>query len=112
MIFFLDFRQCNETRKNVELDNSVTILHQNIRGLRNKSEELINSFEVDKINPHVLCFTEHHLVKQDLLRSNLCGFSLGPSYSCRTFQSGGIGILYQKRYNKIDVSHYSEEKNI
>lgn len=101
-------------RENVELDNSVTILQQNIRGLRNKSEELINSFEVDKINPHVLCFTEHHLVKQDLLRSNLCSFSLGHSYSRHTFQSGGVGIFIRKDicYNKIDVSHYSEEKNI
>jgi hypothetical protein len=53
--------------KNVELDNSLTVVHQNIRGLRNKSEKLINPFEIDKINPHVLCFTEHHMVEQEMV---------------------------------------------
>jgi hypothetical protein len=83
-------------RKNVELDNSLTILLQNIRGLRNKSEELINSFEVDKIHPHDLCYTEHHMVEQDLLLSNFIGYSLGSSYSCHIFQRGGVCIFIRK----------------
>jgi hypothetical protein len=79
----MDFRQCNEIGINVELDNSLTILHWN---KINKCEELINSFEIDKINPHDLCFTENHMVEQDLLLSNLVGYSLGCSYSCCIFQ--------------------------
>ena len=41
------------------IENSVTLFHQNIRGLLNKSEELISSFSPDI--PQVLCLTEHHL---------------------------------------------------
>ena len=110
----MDLRQCSETGKNVELDNSLTILHQNIRVLRNKSEELINSFEIDKINPHVLCFTEHHMVEQYLLLSNLVGYTLRSSYSRHIFQRGGVRICIRKDicYNSTDVSHYCEEKDI
>jgi hypothetical protein len=35
--------------------NSLNIFHQNIRGLMNKSDELINSFVLNIINPHILC---------------------------------------------------------
>jgi hypothetical protein len=53
--------------KNIKSLNSLNIFHQNIRGLRNKSDELIHSFEIDGINSHMLCLSEHQMVKQDLL---------------------------------------------
>jgi hypothetical protein len=39
--------------------SSFTVFHQNIRGLLNKSEELISSLSPDF--PQVRCLTEHHL---------------------------------------------------
>ena len=36
-----------------------TIFHQNIRGLYNKTDELVNSWTT--VSPHILCLTEHHL---------------------------------------------------
>ena len=42
-----------------DIENSFTVFHQNIRGLLNKSEELISSLSPDF--PQVLCLTEHHL---------------------------------------------------
>jgi hypothetical protein len=54
------------------------------------------------------------MVEQDLLLSNLVGYSLGCSYSRRIFQQGGVCIFIRKGicYNRIDVSHYCEEKEI
>ena len=40
------------------------ILHQNIQGLRWKSNEVIDS--VYPSLPHILCFTEHHLNKHEI----------------------------------------------
>jgi hypothetical protein len=53
-------------RQNAETLNSINIFNQNIRGLRSKSDELLHSFEVDNINPHILCLSEHHMVEQEL----------------------------------------------
>jgi hypothetical protein len=44
--------------KNVDLSNSLYIFLQNIRGLRSKSVELIHSFEIDNLKPHILCLSE------------------------------------------------------
>jgi regulator of RNase E activity RraB len=49
----------------------MNILHQNIRGLRNNSDELINALVLDNINPHILCLSEHHMEEQDLLNRTL-----------------------------------------
>ena len=38
---------------------ALTIFHQNIRGLHNKIEELLNCWSTEF--PHFLCFTDHHL---------------------------------------------------
>jgi hypothetical protein len=68
--------------KNVELSNSLYIFHQNVRGLRSKSEELIHSLDTDNINPHILCFSEHHTEERELLHLTLHGHILGSSF-CR-----------------------------
>jgi hypothetical protein len=46
---------------------------QNIRGLRSKSNELINSFVLDSINSHILCLSEHYVEEQDVLNLTLSG---------------------------------------
>jgi exonuclease III len=109
----MDLRQCDESRKNTELNHSLSILHQNIRSIRNKSEELTNSLKRDEIDPHVLCFSEHHMVEQDLLLYKLFGYTLGSSYSRQTFQKGGVCIFVREDLccNRTDVSYYCEEKN-
>jgi hypothetical protein len=83
--YFLTYIDCNYLgpkvhSKNVNSINLLNIFHQNIRGLRNKSDELKHSFEIDGINPHILCLSEHHMVGQDLLHLTLDGYSLGSSF--------------------------------
>ena len=50
----------------VEFDNSLILVHRNIRCLTNKSDEIINLLKMTRINPHVLSFTKHHMVKPNL----------------------------------------------
>jgi hypothetical protein len=52
--------------QNALTSNTINIFHQNIRGLRSKHDELLHSFEIDNINPHILCLSEHHMVEQEL----------------------------------------------
>jgi hypothetical protein len=72
--------------------NSLNIFHQNIRGLRNKSDELTHSFEIDGIHPHVLCLSKHHMVKQDLLHLTLAGYLLGSSFCRLNLHRGGASF--------------------
>jgi hypothetical protein len=41
-------------KQNTESSNPINIFHQNIRGLRCKSDELIHSFKIDNINLNIL----------------------------------------------------------
>jgi exonuclease III len=109
----MDLEQYNESGKNTELDHPFAILHQNIRSIRNKSEELINSLKIDGIDPHILCLSEHHMVEQDLLFLKLNGYTLGSSYSHQIFQKQGVCIFTRNDlcYNKIDVSYFCDEKH-
>jgi hypothetical protein len=99
---------------NVDLSNSLQIFHQNVRGLRSKSDELIHAFEIDNLNPHVLCFSEHHEEEQDLLHLTLQGYTLGSSFCRKDLQKGGVCIFVRKdlNANKIGISHYCTEKDL
>jgi exonuclease III len=107
----LGFREQDRT---VDSSTSLHIFHQNIRGLRSKIDELINSFEIDNINPHILCFTKHHMEEQDLLHLTLPGYILGSSFCHRNLQRGGVCIFVRKGlyFNKIGSSHNSRENDL
>ena len=55
--------------------NYFKILHQNIRGLLQKTDEFLTS--VTQTSPQVLCFTEHHLRTEELESINLAHYTLG-----------------------------------
>jgi hypothetical protein len=88
---------------NIDLDHSLANLHQNIRSIINKCEEITSSLQID---PHVLCFSEHRMVEQDLLLFKLIRYTLGPSYSRQTFQEGGVYVFVRKDLcsNRTDLT--------
>jgi len=49
---------------NKQNKNSFTVFHQNICGLLNKKEELLNSLTIN--SPQIICITEHHLINEEL----------------------------------------------
>jgi exonuclease III len=99
--------ECNSKfySKNV---NSLNTVHQNIRGLRNKTDELIHSFETDCINPHVLCLSELHMVEQDSLHLTLDGYLMGSSFYRQNLQKRGVCTFVKEEqcFNKICISHH------
>jgi hypothetical protein len=57
---------------------------------RSKYGELINSLEVDDINRHVLCCSEHQMEEQDLLHLALPGCVLGSRFWRQNVQRAGV----------------------
>ena len=63
--------------KTHKLHNSLIIFHQNVCGMKYKTDELYSSLYPDL--PHVLCITKHHLnyaqllgMGTDMLRASYC----------------------------------------
>jgi hypothetical protein len=49
---------------NKQIKKTFTFFHQNICGLLNKKEELLNS--LTRNFPQIICITEHHLIDKEL----------------------------------------------
>ena len=47
-------------------EDSLILIHQTIRGLGGKIDELKCSAESNNINPHLISLTEHHMSDQKL----------------------------------------------
>ena len=58
----------NSTEAVISKSANLKIFHKNIRGLRNKTDELM--LHLPECAPQVLCLTEHHL--KDFEINNLC----------------------------------------
>ena len=58
--------------------------------VRSKSGELINSLEVDDVNRHVLCCSEHHMEEQDLPHLTLPAYMLGSRFWRPNLQRGCV----------------------
>ena len=108
-------RKQNPTNSNRFMSNNLStpllIYHQNIRGLRNKVE----LFTLCSENlPHIFCFTEHHLHKNEINSLNIPPYNLGASY-CRTnFNYGGVSIFVHEiiSFAPIDLNNFCHEQDI
>jgi hypothetical protein len=97
----------------IDSSNSPQIFHQNIRGLWSKTDELINYLEIYNINPHVLCFSEHHMEEQDLLHLTLPGYILEASVCYQNLQKDGVSILVHKTcISAKSILHITAQKRI
>jgi len=90
--------------------NSLTIYHQNICGLKGKTDELSMSPNL----PQILCFSEHHLKHTEFEQINTEGFKLCTAYCRQATKRGGVRIFIQKglEYSKIDVHKYCKDQDI
>jgi len=90
-------------------NNTVTILHQNICGLRRKTDELISSISPNF--PQVLCFSEHHLKTFELNQININGYKLGAAHSRQILKGSGVCIFVQNtlEFTNIGLDKYCKE---
>jgi hypothetical protein len=115
----LTYIKCGSTaseahKHKAESSYSVTAFHQNVRGLRNKSEKLLHSFEILTIRPEILHLSEHHMVEQDLLHLSINGYQLGSSFCRKRLHRGGVCIFVTKgqHFNKINISRHCKEQDL
>jgi hypothetical protein len=78
-------------------NNSFAIFHQNICGLKSKTDELISSMLPTP--PHIICLTEHHLKYTDVDQINIEGFKLSTAYCRETMKKGGVYYLLKMVLN-------------
>jgi hypothetical protein len=93
---------------------ALNIFHKVIRGNRNKNDDLMNSFVVYGINPHILYLSKHHMEEEeeDVLNLTSSGYSLGSSYCHQNLQKGGVCIFVREdpSSDKIDTSLHCAEQ--
>ena len=81
------------TRNRSKRINSITVFHQNIQSITNKSDELSINLQMNHIRPHLICLTEHHLKESEITKFSLDGYKLASSFCRRESLGGGVCIL-------------------
>jgi hypothetical protein len=101
----------NNTFNNLKLTH-FKILHRNIRGLFNNTDELLNLITL--ISPHVLCLTEHHLRTDELETINLTHYVLGAQYCRHSYKQDGISIFVSRdiQFHPTDLNCVNKEKDL
>jgi hypothetical protein len=72
-------------------NTALKVYDRNIRGLRNKCNELYCHLLHDAA--HIICLFEHHLKESELQLLHLNDYFLGAKYCIKSFQKGGVSIL-------------------
>jgi len=78
------------TNKNDDISNLFKIYHQNIWGLKGKTNEIMLSLLTEA--PHLICLTEHHLKNYEMDVTPISNYKLGAKYYRKKLENGGICI--------------------
>jgi exonuclease III len=93
-------------------DGTLKLFHQNIRGLKHKTDELRNALGPNP--PHALCLTEHHMSSLDVDFVTIDQYNLGAVYCRNTFSKGGVCIYVHNslNYSNINLDSFSIDQII
>jgi hypothetical protein len=96
----------------VKLNKPLILVHQSIRGLISKTDEITVSLSLDKISPQILCFSEHHMLENNLGLLNIENYSLGSNFSRCRYQKGGVCLFIRNDvcFSHVDLFNYCVEK--
>jgi exonuclease III len=85
--------------------------YQNIRGLGNKTDELIINWVNDA--PHILCLSENYLSTEIIKTIIIDNYNLGSHYCRKYAKCGGVCIFIHKSYQFInmDLDSYCIEQD-
>jgi hypothetical protein len=91
--------------------NSITIYHQDIQSITNKSDELSINLQMNHIGPHLICLTEHHLKESEITKFSIDGHKLVPGFCRRESLGGGVCILISNNivFQTIDLKQFFNE---
>lgn len=102
-----------QTRNNAILSSNKKfhLLHQNIQSLRNKTLELEAFIETLEEKPHILCFTEHWLQKDEAEVLPIEGYKMVSAY-CREISEKGGACIYTKEGYSFEEEKCITEKSV
>ena len=109
----LDRDNHSHSHKNLVHDrvklNKFAVVHQNIRGLNNKTDEFLISLSPS--TPQIICLTEHHLKPDEIGNICLGHHTLGTYFCRRSFKQGGVCIFASDNTSTkvIDLEHTKEK---
>jgi hypothetical protein len=86
--------------------NNIILYHQNVQSLTNKMDELGIILLNNYIDPHFVCFSEHHLKDTELSKISFNEYTFAVGH-CRENSPGGGVCIFTKNnlvYQTIDLS--------
>jgi len=100
------------TNKNDDINNLLKIYHQNIWGLKGKTNETVLSLLTEA--PHLICLNEQHLNNDETNATPICNYKLGAKYCRKKLKTGGVCIYIQEalKFTNISLQKYSKEQDI
>jgi len=101
----------NDPLSNSNKTKSFTVFHQNVRGLLNKSEELISFLSPDF--PQVLCLTEHHLKRTETDFIYMYQYKFGTKFCRESLKNGGVSIFVHDilQFTNINLDEFCMEQD-
>jgi hypothetical protein len=90
----LSINQDHPRKASLHNENSntdLTIFHQNIRGLYNKADELVNSWTTE--SPHILYLTKHHLHNHEINSTCIQYYNLGARYCSKNCKGSRLSMF-------------------
>ena len=97
------------TNKNDDINNLLKIYHQNIQGLKGKTNEIVLSLLTEA--PHLICLTEQHLNNYKTDVTPICNYKLGVKYCRRKLKTGGVCICIQEALKFTNISLQNTVRN-
>jgi hypothetical protein len=93
-------------------NTTLKVFHQNIRGLRNKLDELYCHLSHDLL--HIICMSEHHLKDFELQLTYFSDYTLAAKYCRKFFIKGGVSVFVhsEQKYNTINLEEFTTDKDI
>jgi hypothetical protein len=90
----------------------LTVLRQNISGVRGKTSELLGSLL--PYLTHVICLTEHHLREQEIENLSIAHYTLGAKFCRQYLKQGGTSIFVHESlaFTNIDLKNSCIEQDI
>ena len=104
--------QTNYILPTTTINKHFTVYHQNIRGLRDKTSELIGAI-LPKL-PHVICLMEHHLKKQEIENLSIDHYTFGSKFCRQKLKHGGTCIFVHESlaFTNTDLKNFCIEQDI
>jgi exonuclease III len=89
---------------------ALMIFHQNIRGLHNKIDELLNFWTTEF--PHILCFKEHHLSDHEINCTCINYYNLGAKYCRKSRKYGGVSTFVHETllFSTLELTEFCNDQ--